>query len=261
MVNHAFSPLSNIDTEIMGKILLCGKERAVRMGDVGFSTNFTDIQDIVAMHQDVHMHASEEDLLTAVDESTVEETMQETHQATVSLALNDKWLKANKQAIGAVNAELDQRLARAGFSHEKLQKLDSRIKFKYAIELSAPQPPPNYVMILVHIEKRLESVNLPLKATFNMGHDILHGFVKGSCLARCNETGENPQALDGQGLGWYYQLLSRDKKKGTLLPSSRALDSEDEWKEMMGIITGNGDGPTKDLPVAVLTRTLPASKD
>ena len=241
-----------IADDLAEKIAKHGEEQAFRMGHVGFTCNFTDIGQIGALHESSRP-STEEDMLYAVDESSIRQTMTAHKKEIVKFWQNEKWLKNHRAEQAIVKDRLANQLMQAGAPQDSHQDApDLRKLIQLLAESTAPPSAPNYVGIRILDQGALHPGSLPLSASFSQARIILTEFVKARRLVHCDETGEDPRALNKKQFRWRYQLYRPAEMK--VLPRAIELRNENDWCRMMRVIGPASDhaGDKKQRPVAVL---------
>ena len=220
-------------------IVAIQKERAFRLGELGFQINFPEFQEVVnAQHASKATNGQPVDSgLLAQDDHAVNAAIQKTCNALIQLQKYEKLLKENKPLVENAESEIDAILLAAGKSKRYLAEQDLRKKVNEAIKLRSPIPAPNYFTVFISDpsvgigikEDDMLAVNLPLQTSLDEVYMLLNYIVRAEVLARCNTTGEDPQAVANDEVVWKYELLSKDlsttlENKPAMLKAARDLE-------------------------------------
>ena len=218
-------------------IVAIQKERAFRLGEAGFTTNFPDFDEIANAYRlsNTTEGQSIPNIIFSQDNNAVEGAMQSTRDSIHQLNRNEKLLKNNRPLVEQTEAEIDSILLKAGRSKRYVAGQDLRKKITEAVELKNPKPARNYFTVYISdpstgigIEKdRLLAVNLPLRESLDEVYKLLKDIVRAEVIARFDTTGEDPAAVAHNQVVWKYQLLSKDFSK-TLRDKSALLETDSD---------------------------------
>lgn len=237
------------------------KERASRMGEINFATNFRDTRQTYAEIGASCTHSEGRDgvLVFAEDQERLEKAMIDTHKAFERLKKNGSRLKKHPGAVKQATAIVDQQLRNIGKKDRWIETRDLRAKVKEVVTHHVKLPPPTHVTVLVQIPQRLnrsiefelKEANLPLDSTFAEGADLLQEFLLSELLMRCDTMDIYPSSIETKTVDWDYQLV-RGLNNRALWQEKLCLRSTKDWKRMMGSIAQT-DQTSTDLPMAVLS--------
>ena len=234
-------------------------EKLWRLGELGFSTNFSDVEEVMANHSPEMDFNEGSNNLNLENESDVAAAMRSIHNALCQLQQGERLIKDNKFIISEVEAAINEVLLSLGKSKRWIGAQNLRIKILKIIEIKTPQSVPNFVTVFVvdpladsskDMNQALKQVNLPHNATLYQIHELLRQVMKGESLIRCNDTGEDPQLWDRAKIVWKYQLMAKDRSK-LLNQNSIELETDSDLKGMYRTL-GNAAQGSKP-PDAVLT--------
>lgn len=231
------------------------KHRLHCMGELGFETRFPE--------PDKLFNSISDNLeLPAESEQAVISAMQSTHDDLRQLQRQAKLLNLNPSAVAEAEAMMDDKLRHLGRSARYIGAQSLSKKVKEVTESENPKLKPNYISVsvvrpspasLIASPAEWIGVNLPIEGNIQEIHRVLRDVLKGDCIERSLQSGQDRTASDITNLKWKYQLLPASRSQLLDKPSSK-LETEQDWKALRSALR---DDKKVSGPILILIWAFP----